>query len=130
MGCCIIGKRDFVRFGQPELHIFAIGCAVCAIVRIPAAPDGNLEFIIAGRKRTLELIFAIAQRLHDGCRCGRIPVLGCAELRLQAANEYDILRTDSCGRLCLRSEYGELRHRHRKRNNEKSCGKSHANRTG
>ena len=130
MGCRIVCEGDFMCLGQPQFDILAVGCTSRTIVCVPAAAHGNLELIVAGRYRALELILAVADGFHGRRAIRRIPVFSCTELRLQTADEHDILRTDSSAGLSMRDKYGQLRQCHRKRSGQQPYGKCRTDGTG
>ncbi len=90
----VIGERDLGRRRQLQLHVRAVARAVCAVVLIPRAADGDLVFVVALRQLAFILIEALADGLHLRLAVRRRPVRTGAELRLHRTDEHDILGTD------------------------------------
>ena len=85
----VVVEGDFLRLRQRQLHVRAVEVAAEAVVLGPAAVDGNLVVIRAGRQLYLVRIEIMADGLHARRRVRRIPVLRRASLRLHRARQHD-----------------------------------------
>ena len=90
----VIGERHLGILRQRELHIRTVRGAVRAVVLVPRAADGDLVLVVALLELALELVLALADRLHLRLAVRGRPIRPGAELRLHRADEHDILRAD------------------------------------
>ena len=97
MAQAVIGKGDFFLRRKFQADIAAITGTACTVILIPAAADGNLEFIITLGQFAFKLILAIAHRLHDCGTISRCPVCASPELALHRAHQHHIRSTYGCG---------------------------------
>lgn len=89
MRLVVVVEGDFLRLRQRQLHVRTVEVAAEAVILSPAAVDGNLVVIRAGRQLYLVRIEIMADGLHARRRVRRIPVLRRASLRLHRARQHD-----------------------------------------
>ena len=85
----VVVEGDFLHLRQRQLHVRAVKVAAEAVVLGPAAVDGDLVVIRAGRQLHLVGIEIMADGLHARRRVRRIPILGRTGLRLHRARQHD-----------------------------------------